>query len=160
MNEQTKAKTSGSDLFVDILIDSLPSEPTPLGPVETVSLTWEQRSRPRRRCVTSGGTEIALALGRGTVLADGTLIYNSASKTIQVKAATEDVVIVRPDSPLQMCIVSHHLGNWHRSLQLDDDSSLIIEVDDPIVHWLEHRGIKHEKAHRTYHPNLKGAAHD
>ena len=157
MSDQIKSRVS--EVFVDLLIDSLPAESMPLGPLELVSLTWEQRSRPRRRCFTSEGTEIALALPRGSVLTDGMLVHNTVKRTIQVKAAPEAVLVVQPVSQLEMCIVAHHLGNWHRSLQLEADGSLVIEVDEPLVKWLEHRGISYKQEQRPFHPNLKGSAH-
>jgi len=128
--------------------------------VETVSLTFEQRSRPRRRCLTDAGTEVALAFPRGTILADGMLIHNTATRAIQVRAEEEDVIIVCPDDQLQMCIIAHHLGNWHRSVQLGDDGTLVLEAEAPLISWLNHRGIKYNACRRPYHPNLKGSAHD
>ncbi|HEY9680416.1 MAG TPA: urease accessory protein UreE [Oculatellaceae cyanobacterium] len=147
-------------VLVDLLIDSLPEPGGALGPIETVSLTWEQRSRPRRRCFTDKGKEIALALPRGTVLNDGMLLHNTEKRTVKVVAAPEDVLVIYPDNKLQMCVIAHHLGNWHRSLQLEDDGALIIEVDEPLVKWLEFRKIQFERSTRPYHPNLKGASHD
>ncbi len=157
---ETRVKTVGSDVLVDLLVDSLPSETELLGPLETVTLTWEQRSRPRRRCLTDKGTEVALALPRGTVLSHGTILHNSPVRTVAVKAADEDVILVQPNSKLEMCIIAHHLGNWHRSLQLEDDGSLVIEVDEPLTRWLQFKAIKFEPACRPFHPNLKGSAHD
>lgn len=144
----------------DVLIETLPVEQTPLGPMETLSLTWEQRSRPRRRCKTDSGTELALTLPRGTVLKDGMLILNTQRKTIAVRAEAETVVVVAPANAMELCIVAHHLGNWHRSLQLLDDGNLLIEKDEPLLAWLGHKGIKCSIELRPYHPNLKGAAHD
>jgi urease accessory protein len=156
----TDTSSQPKSLLVDLLVDSLPEQGEALGQVETVSLTWEERSRPRRRCFTSAGKEIALALPRGTVLADNALLHNTEKRTIKVLAAAEDVLIIHPDSKLQMCVIAHHLGNWHRSLQLEDDGALVIEVDEPLVKWLQSRKIQFDKATRPYHPNLKGAAHD
>lgn len=144
----------------DILVEILPALQKPLGRVETLTMTWEQRSRPRRRCTTDAGTVLALTLPRGTVLTDGLLILNNPIRTVIVKAEPEDVVVVKPADKLEMCTVAHHLGNWHRSFQLVDDGTMLIEPDAPLVSWLDAQKIKHSNERRPYHPNLKGNAHD
>jgi urease accessory protein len=166
MNESAKndlAATARDVLkssFKEIVIERLPEMQTPIGPVETLTLTWEQRCRAHRKCVTEGGTKVALVLPRGTVLSDGVLLHNNSDKTIQVKAQSEDVLVVSPRDPMEMCVIAHHLGNWHRSLQLNDDGTIVVEYDSPLVKWLEMKKISCQKAQLSYHPNLKGAAHD
>jgi urease accessory protein len=144
----------------EILIEALPEDQSAQGPVETITMTWEQRSRPRRKCTTSKGTTVSLALPRGTVLSNDALIYNSPTKTIQVKAQAEEVLIVSPANPMELCVIAHHLGNWHRSLQLNDDGTIVIEHDSPLAHWLDHEHIAYAKTQASYHPNLKGHSHD
>ena len=148
------------DSTTSLLIEMLPTDQKAIGPVETIALTWEHRSRPRRKCATNKDTHLALALPRGTVLAPGMLIYNSKEKTIAVEALPEDVLVVKPANQMEMCVVSHHLGNWHRSLQLEADGSLVIEHDSPLTKWLDTQKIDYVRVQRAYHPNLKGAAHD
>jgi urease accessory protein UreE len=143
-----------------LLIEDLPTEKQPLGPIETVALTWEQRSRPRRKCVTNTGSELSLALPRGTVLSTEMLIFNTTEKSIKVVAAPEDVLILKPADQKEMCLIAHHLGNWHRSLQLNENGTLLVEPDSPLLKWLQHQNISHEKMCLPYHPNMKGAAHD
>jgi urease accessory protein len=154
------AKEALKESWKELLIESLPEVQLPLGPVETVALTWEHRSRARRKCTTSNGTKIALALPRGTVLSDGMLIYNSVEKAIEIKAEAEDVLVVKPANAMEMCVLAHHLGNWHRSLQLNDDGSIVVEHDSPLTKWLDSQKISYERERNTYHPNLKGSAHD
>ena len=144
----------------EILVETLPEDQKALGPIETISMTWEHRSRPRRKCTTSAGSTVALALPRGTVLANDALIYNSTAKTIQIKAEAEDVLVVSPANPMEMCIIAHHLGNWHRSLQLNDDGTIVIEHDSPLEKWLEHEHFAAVVTKASYHPNLKGHSHD
>jgi urease accessory protein len=143
-----------------LLIEDLPTQEEPLGPVETVSLSWEQRSRPRRKFVTSTGQELALALPRGTVLSAGMLILNTIERAIKVIAEPEDVMVLRPANQKEMCLIAHHLGNWHRSLQLNDDGTLLVEQDSPLCTWLNHQNIGYEPTRLPYHPNLQGAGHD
>jgi urease accessory protein len=146
--------------FEEIVIEKLPDLQIPIGPVEMLTLTWEQRCRAHRKCVTDEGTKVTLVLPRGTVLSDGVLLHNQSDKTIQVRAQAEDVLVVSPSNAMQMCVIAHHLGNWHRSLQLNDDGTIVVEYDSPLAKWLDQKKISCEKAHLSYHPNLKGAAHD
>jgi urease accessory protein len=143
-----------------ILIEELPTEQESLGPIDTVSLTWDQRSRPRRRCFTSSGKQLALALPRGTQLSDGMLIFNTTERSIKVIAAPEDVLVLRPQDQTQICLVAHHLGNWHRSLQLNSDGTLLVEPDSPLVNWLIQHKIGYEKSRLPYHPSMRGSVHD
>jgi urease accessory protein len=156
----TAARNVLRESFQEIVIENLAPVQIPIGPVETLTLTWEQRCRARRKCTTDEGTKVALVLPRGTVLSDGVLLHNQSDKTIQVKAQAEDVLVVSPSDAMQMCVIAHHLGNWHRSLQLNDDGTIVVEYDSPLAKWLEQKKISCQKAHLSYHPNLKGAAHD
>jgi len=153
----------------EIFIDSLPADTTdPASVVSTtegaktefISLRFDERSRPRRRCLTDAGTKVALALPRGTILTDGLTIHNSSILRIKVKAAIENVIVVSPSDKIQLCSVAHHLGNWHRSVQLNADGSLVVEPDEPLLRWLTQHQINFQHAQLAFHPNLKGAVHD
>ena len=111
------------------------------------------------RCTTDKGTELALALPRGTVISDGTLLYDSPERTVCARACDEDLVVIPAASPRTACIVAHHLGNWHRSLQVLDDGSITTEEDGPFVEWLERVGIAYERRKMAYHPDCRGDAH-
>ncbi|WP_218081039.1 urease accessory protein UreE [Anthocerotibacter panamensis] len=143
-----------------ILIDSLALDPVPQGPIEVLILPWDERCKPRQRRMTDRGTDVALALPRGTILKDGELLYNSPERTIRVQAQPEPVLVIHPSDPTQACLVAHHLGNWHRSLQVLDDKTLLAQADDPLAHWLEHMGIPYKRQACIYHPNLRGTVHD
>jgi len=142
-----------------ILIETLPNQSKPKGPVELLRLDWDQRKKHRQRCKTESGTEVALALERGTVLIDGLVVYNADDRTIVVLAVPQAVIVVQPRSAYDACKISHHLGNWHRSVQLLDDGTLVIEDDGPLRHWLDQSQIEFVAEHRVYQPNLRLDAH-
>ncbi len=143
-----------------LLIESLSAERSTLGPTEFVELTWQERSKPHRRTRTTAGTEVALALPRGTVLIDGAVLYNTSERTIAVKAKPEPVMAIYPANQLELARIAHHLGNWHRSAQLEADGSILTEPDSPLAEWLDRQAIRHQEETRPYHPNLRGSAHD
>jgi urease accessory protein len=142
-----------------ILVENLPEQRSASGPVEYVSMSWHDRCKPRLRVTTEKGTELALALPRGTVISDGTLLYDSPERSVCAKASAEDLIVVPAPSPRIAATVAHHLGNWHRSLQVMDDGSIATEEDAPYVEWLERVGIAYERRKAAYHPDCRGDAH-
>lgn len=142
-----------------LLITRLPEIRQPQGPIEFVELTWEERSRPRRKFVTDAGTEVAFALQRGTVLSDGDTIFNTEEKTVVVKARNESLLSITPGDIQQACVVAHHLGNWHRCLQLTPENQILTEPDEPLCQWLDKERINYRQVERVYEPNLRTSAH-
>ena len=142
------------------IIESLALETKPQGPVEVLSLTWEERCKPRQRFVTDKGTEIACSFPRGTVFKEGDVLYNSPEKTIVIQAQEEAVFVIHPKDTNQLCIVAHHLGNWHRSGQLLLNDILLAQADSPLEEWLKNRNIPYQVEQKPYHPNLRGSAHE
>ena len=143
-----------------VIIESLALETKPQGPVEVLSLTWEERCKPRQRFVTDKGTEIACSFPRGTVFKEGDVLYNSPEKTIVIQAQEEAIFVIHPKDTNQLCIVAHHLGNWHRSGQLLLNDILLAQADSPLEEWLKNRNISYQVAQKPYHPNLRGTAHE
>ncbi|HEY9789702.1 MAG TPA: hypothetical protein V6D22_04840 [Candidatus Obscuribacterales bacterium] len=141
------------------VIHNLPETSAPLGPVEYLDLTWEERCKPRRKFVTTSGTELALSLNRGTILKEGMIVYNAPERTVIVRAKSESVFAIKPINSLQFCQVAHNLGNWHRSLQVTDDA-VLTHGDDPLAHWLRKYHIEFAVDNRPYEPNLCSHAHD
>jgi len=144
-----------------ILIETLPAENKPQGPKEQIKMDWHQRQKHHQRCTTDAGTEIALSLPRGTVLANGTTLYNTSERTIVVESSPQEVFVVQAKSALDSCKVAHHMGNWHRSMHVLDDMTILLEADGPLQIWLDQAGIKYVVETRTdYQPNLCAHAHD
>jgi urease accessory protein len=142
-----------------ILIENLPEQRSASGPVEYVTLPWHDRCKPRMRCMTEQGTELALALPRGTVISDGMLLYDSPQRSVCARALEENLVVIPKPQPRIACVVAHHLGNWHRSLQVLDDGSIATEEDGPFIEWLDRAGIAYECRRMPYHPDCRGDAH-
>jgi urease accessory protein len=143
-----------------LIIEALASDTKPQGPVEVLSLIWEERCKPRQRFFTDKGTEVAFSFPRGTIFKDGDVIYNSPEKTIVIQAQEEAVLVIHPKDMNQLCMVAHHLGNWHRSGQLLANDILLAQADSPLEEWLKHRNIPYQIDQKPYHPNLRGTAHE
>jgi urease accessory protein len=145
---------------MSLILEFFAVDTKPQGPVEVLSLTWEERCKPRQRFFTDKGTEIAFSFPRGTVFRDGDVVYNSPERTIVIQAKEEAVLVIHPEDTNQLCMVAHHLGNWHRSGQLLPNDVLWTQADSPLEEWLRHRNIPYQVDQKPYHPNLRGTAHD
>ncbi|MGK7909373.1 MAG: urease accessory protein UreE [Synechococcus sp.] len=135
-------------------ITALPQEEANEGrPTEAVWLDWHERRKARQRVTSDAGTELFLALPRGTVLADGQCLYREADRQIIVKARSQPLLKIHPQSPVESCRIAHHLGNWHRPIQIDPDGVIWVECDRPIADWLQRTGISFETLESPFHPN-------
>ncbi|HEY9731170.1 MAG TPA: hypothetical protein V6C89_04625 [Drouetiella sp.] len=142
-----------------MVINALPEDARPRGPVEFLELTWEERCKPRRKFVAADGTELAISLTRGSTLVDGMTIYNSPERTIVVKSKPERVLTISPKDVMQYCLVAHNLGNWHRSMQVFE-SKVYTHGDTPLEEWLARHGVEFSYSQFPYNPNLCTHAHD
>ncbi len=128
--------------------------------VEWVGLSWHERQRSRQRVHTDRGTELCLALPRGTVLRQGDLLYQDPERQIRVQAQPEALLQIHPQGMIQLAQIAHHLGNCHRSAQLLEDGSLVVQPDPPLLAWLRDRQIPTFPCERAFDPNLSGQAHE
>jgi urease accessory protein len=87
-------------------------------PVATVTLTYDQRCKSRQRLRLDDGSEAALVLERGTVLADGERLQADDGGVVVVKAAPETLSCVRTSDALALARAAYHLGNRHVPLQI------------------------------------------
>jgi urease accessory protein len=83
-----------------------------------VTLTFEQRRRSRQRLHLDDGSEAALVLPRGTLLAEGDRLQADDGSVIAVRAAAESLSVARTDDPLLLLRAAYHLGNRHVPLQV------------------------------------------
>ena len=126
---------------------------------ESLCLSWHARQRCRQRVHTDQGTEVCLALPRGTVLRDGDLLYQDLEQQIWVRAQSEDLLQITPRDRIQLAQIAHHLGNWHRSAQLLEDGTLLVQSDPPLQTWLRDKQIQNLLCRRPFDPNLSGQSH-
>jgi urease accessory protein len=143
-----------------LLIDELPEQTTFEGAREYVHMTWDERRKPRHKCTTDSGREVKIALPRGTTLTDGTILHREEGCAIIVKSQPESVLVIRPANQNEACLAAHHIGNWHRCLQLTDAGELVAEEDGPLCDWLKKSGIAHNQEKRVFQPNLNVSGHD
>jgi urease accessory protein len=84
----------------------------------SATLTFDQRRKSRQRLVLDDGSEAAVVLPRGTVLAEGDRLQADDGTVIAVRAADETLSAVQTPDPLLLARAAYHLGNRHVPLQL------------------------------------------
>ena len=110
-------------------VEQLP-EPRDLEPFEIIHLemTCIDRRRVRRRLLAPDGLELGLALPTGTILEPGTLLFQNEARAYVVKAALEEVLVIRPKNWLEAARVAHQIGNLHRDVQFSNTSDFELLV--------------------------------
>jgi urease accessory protein len=139
----------------------LAAEPTDLGrrARDTLVLTAEERRWGRRRVVTRGGRELALALPTGSVLVPGSVLHVDDDWYVVVEAAPEPVLAVRPRSHAEGLRLAFEVGNRHFTLGLDGERLLV--PDDPAMEQLLRRlEVPFERTRAVFVPLGHGHRHD
>ena len=118
---------------------------------DTLSLTWEERRWTRKKTVTTGGREIALALPTGTVLEPGDVLAVEEDWYLVVEARPEPVLALFPESYEAAVRIAFDVGNRHFSLGGDGDTLLV--PDDTAMEDLVRRlGVRWERREVVYAP--------
>jgi urease accessory protein len=126
---------------------------------DVVVMTAEERRWGRRRVVTVGGRELALALPTGMGLEPGGVLHVDVDWYVVVEAAEEDVLVVRPRSWEEGLRVAFEVGNRHFTLAVDRERVLV--PDDPAMEQLLRRlEVPFERTRAVFVPIGRGHRHD
>ncbi len=126
---------------------------------DVVVMTAEERRWGRRRVVTRGGRELALALPTGSVLGAGQVLHVGGDFYVVVEAAAEAVLVVVPRSWEEAVRIAFEVGNRHFTLAVDAERVLV--PDDPAMEQLMRRlGVGFERTRAAFVPLGFGHRHD
>jgi urease accessory protein len=126
---------------------------------DSVTLTAEERQRSRYPCTTDQGTQILLALPRGTVLHAGDYLTTAEKdRWIIVKVQTEPVFRVTGSQPLDILRAAYHLGNRHVPLALAPNY-LILSPDPVLKEMLHHLGLTVVETELPFEPEPGAYGH-
>jgi len=126
---------------------------------DVLVLTAEERRWGRRRVITRGGRELALALPTGSVLAPGDVLYVGEDWYVEVEAAVEAVLVVTPRTGEEGLRVAFEVGNRHFTLAVDGARLLV--PDDPAMEQLLVRlGVAFERTRAVFTPIGHAHRHD
>jgi urease accessory protein len=81
-------------------------------------LSYDARQKHRFLARLEDGSELAVELPRGSVLADGDVLETSAGTHVLVRAAAETLSVARAPDALLLARVAYHLGNRHVALEI------------------------------------------
>jgi urease accessory protein len=126
---------------------------------DTLRLTWEGRRWTRKKLVTRGGREVALALPTGTVLPIGALLLVEPTFYLTVEGEPEPVIAVRPRDHREALRVAFEVGNRHFSLAEDGDS-LLVPDDTAMTQLLDRLHVAWERRSAVYSPLGFAHAHE
>ena len=104
-------------------------------PLDTITLTYDDRYRRRIALIGDNGTKFTLDLAKATQLNAGDRLLLDTGDTIEVRAAHEDVIEAIPLDPSELARVAWHVGNRHLSCQVLPDR-LVLKWDHVIVDML------------------------
>ncbi len=105
-------------------------------PLDTVTLTYDDRYRRRIALTGDNGTKFTLDLATATQLNAGDRLLLDTGETIEVRAAPEDVMVATPRDLSQLPRVAWHVGNRHLTCQILPDR-LVLKWDHVIAEMLE-----------------------
>jgi len=125
---------------------------------DTLQLTWEERRWTRRRVMTTGGREIALALPTGTVLRHGAVVALEADWYLAIEGRPESVLAVAPRDCAEAVRIAFDVGNRHFPLGLDGEC-LLVPDDGAMEQLLSRLGARWERRQALFDPVGAGHPH-
>ncbi len=124
---------------------------------DALCLTWEERRWTRKRVVTTGGREVALALPTGSALQPDDVIAVQADWYLVVEARREPVLAVRPRDRAEAIRIAFEVGNRHFALALDGDA-LLVPDDTAMEQLLQRLDARWERRDAIFDP-MGGGGH-
>jgi urease accessory protein len=125
---------------------------------DCLRMTSEERRWVRRRATSAGGREVALALPTGTVMHPGDILVNDPQWYLEVEAAEEPVLAVRPHDQKAALRVAFEVGNHHFPLAIAGET-LLVPDDTAMVQLLKRLGEPWERIQAVFDPIAKEHRH-
>jgi len=124
---------------------------------DSLTLTYDSRTKSRLLTKTDRGIEVGLSLPRGMVLHEGDLLASEEDQVILIKAASEPVSVVRTSDPCLFAKACYHLGNRHVLLAIQSGELMYLR-DHVLDQLIEHLGLTVEHQMLPFDPEF-GAYH-
>src|SRR5713226_2890120 len=123
---------------------------------DTLCLTWEERRWTRKRVITTGGREVALALPTGSLLRPGDIVAFEAEWYLEVEGRAEPVLAVTPRDRNEAIRIAFDVGNRHFPIAIAGDD-LLVPDDTAMTQLLTRLGVAWKRSAAVFAP--LGAAH-
>ena len=110
---------------------------------------------------TDGGLSFLLDLPEAVALRHGDRLLLEDGRTVEVRAAPEDLMEARATSPEHLVRTAWHVGNRHLACEVHADR-LVLRYDHVIAHMLIDQGCTVTRVHAPFQPEsgAYGHAHD
>lgn len=95
-------------------------------PFDTVTLQHDERHLRRKVLPLTGGGSVLIDLLEPTQLGDGDRLVLEDGRSVEVKAAPEDLLAITPRDPLHLAELCWHIGNRHLAAQIEAGRILIL----------------------------------
>jgi urease accessory protein len=124
---------------------------------DVVTLPFEYRQKSRLLSQTDKGAKIGIFLPRGQTLQHDLVLTGMDHYRVRVRAAAEELSVVRANDPLLFARACYHLGNRHIPLQILP-GELRFQTDHVLDKMLvglgltvSHESLPFEPEHGAYH---------
>jgi urease accessory protein len=117
----------------------------------TLTLDFDTRHRRRIRLTVDQGEDVLLDLPKAIAMADGDGLQLDDGRWLEVQAASESIVEVRHQDPLQLVRLAWHLGNRHLPTEIRGQV-LRIRPDHVIEEMLHGFGAELAKVQAPFQP--------
>lgn len=143
-------------------VEEIPERPSPSilkgKQRDTIVMTAEELQWTRRRLKTTAGRELALALPTGVSLIPGSIIVIQQDWYLEVEAALEALIAVRPADRDSAVRVAFEIGNRHFPLALDGDR-LLVPDDVAMVQLFDRLGVDWTRVNAPFDPIGRSHGH-
>ncbi len=128
-------------------------------PADTVTLTYDDRHRRRVAMTGDNGLAFLLDLPEAVALRHGDLIELDDGRTIEVRAAPEDLMEVRAHDREHLLRTAWHVGNRHLACEVHADR-LVLRWDRVVAAMLEGQGCTVTRVEAPFQPEGGAYTHD
>ncbi len=126
--------------------------------IDTLELEWWELNKRIYRKRTSSGLEIACKFTAEKVsLKDGDILYKDSQMAIVVSVLPTEVIVLSPQSMVEMATACYEIGNKHTPLYIDGEE-LLLPYEAPMFKWLETAGFNPAKQSRRLESRLRSNA--
>jgi len=124
---------------------------------DVLTIPFDVRQKSRFSATTDKGKAVGLFYPRGQILRSGIILTGTDDYKVLIKAADEQVSVMRNSDALKFSKACYHLGNRHIPLQILN-AELRYLSDHVLDHMLEGLGLQVEHEALPFEPEA-GAYH-
>jgi urease accessory protein len=129
--------------------------------IERVYLRSNDLVKKIQRVKTDHGKELGIRLKDVKQLMDGDILFQDEKNSIVISVIEDDVIVIQPNSILQMGEIAHQLGNRHLPAQFEKNE-MIVQYDYLVEKLLNDLGVPFVRENRKMSEAFKhiGHSHD